>query len=223
MIAFDECRKGPSAVTVWAPMPSSFETASYLRALNRALDYFRDGSFPWQWISIGSDSMSPDFKQELKKALSRDAECELCVPNRPKYFSSALSLSRYKTVVIFCPEQGYPIKECELLVRALEQGFDLAVGSRFLGSESIIHPSAKRFTVYRERLSSAWAGLVHRVCLSDPCSGFAAFRRAALEKVLNTNEAPPRDVIQIYSAAKRRRLRVKDVGVMWIPQERVSC
>jgi hypothetical protein len=113
-----------------------------------------------------------------------------------------------------------PIEEADRLFAAIEQGADIAIGSRWLESNRQTH----RQPFYRQffgRCFNAVTRLVMGLNFADTQCGFKAFTRSAAQTVfqLQTIERWGFDP-EILFIALRRGLRVVEVPVTWAHDER---
>jgi glycosyltransferase involved in cell wall biosynthesis len=108
-----------------------------------------------------------------------------------------------------------PIDEASRLFEAIEQGADIAIGSRWLETSRQTH----RQPLYRQffgRCFNALTRMVMRLPYADTQCGFKAFTRAAAQTVfqLQTIERWGFDP-EILFIARKRGFRVREVPVSW--------
>jgi len=113
-----------------------------------------------------------------------------------------------------------PIEEAERLFAAIEQGADIAIGSRWLESGRQTH----RQPLYRQlfgRCFNAVTRLVMGLRFADTQCGFKAFTREAAQAIfpLQTIDGWGFDPEILFIAVKRG-LVVKEVAVSWAHDER---
>ncbi len=108
-----------------------------------------------------------------------------------------------------------PMDEAEVLFRAIEQGADIAIGSRWLSSSRQTHkqPLYRRFF---GRCFNALTRLVMKLPFADTQCGFKAFTRSAAQTVfqLETIERWGFDPEILFIAIKRG-FHVQEVPVSW--------
>ena len=113
-----------------------------------------------------------------------------------------------------------PIEEAERLFRAIEDGADIAIGSRWLESSR----QTIRQPLYRQLFGRCFNGVtraVMRLPFADTQCGFKAFTRSAAQTVfqLQTIERWGFDP-EILFIALKRKLAIKEVPVSWAHDER---
>jgi len=101
------------------------------------------------------------------------------------------------------------------LLAALDGGADIAVGSRYLQGISVVH-----WPLWRLMLSlgaSLYTRLLTRMPMTDPTSGFKAFRRAVIER-LDWRRITPEGYgfqIAVHFFARRSGFRVREVPIVF--------
>jgi dolichyl-phosphate beta-glucosyltransferase len=113
-----------------------------------------------------------------------------------------------------------PIEEAELLFAAIDEGADIAIGSRWLTGKRIVHKQPLYRRVFG-RCFNALTRSVMRLPFADTQCGFKAFRRESaqlvfgLQKIERWGFDP-----EILFIAIKRGLKVKEVSVTWGHDER---
>lgn len=113
-----------------------------------------------------------------------------------------------------------PIEEAERLFKAIDEGADIAIGSRWLTGRRIVHKQPLYRRVFG-RCFNALTRSVMRLPFADTQCGFKAFRRDAarlvfgLQKIERWGFDP-----EILFIAIKRGLKVKEVPVTWGHDER---
>ena len=126
-------------------------------------------------------------------------------------------------VVMFTDaDMSSPIEEAERLFAAIDEGADIAIGSRWLTGRRIVH----RQPLYRRvfgRCFNALTRSVMRLPFADTQCGFKAFTRPAAQTVfqLQTIEGWGFDP-EILFIGLKRGLRIKEVPVSWAHDERTQ-
>ncbi len=112
-------------------------------------------------------------------------------------------------------DQSTPIEELDRLMAALDEGFDVAVGSRAADGATEANRSAARRLV--SATSRALIRRAMRLDLSDTQCGFKLFTRAAAQRLFaaQTIEGFSFDLEVLYLAA-RLGMEVAEVPVEWI-------
>jgi dolichol-phosphate mannosyltransferase len=106
------------------------------------------------------------------------------------------------------------------LLRALDDGADLAVGSRLIaGGEDVGRPWLR---VLLTRFSAWYARTVLGLPIRDANSGFRAYTRTALERLQPATfiSAGPSVVHEIFARARQRGLRMVEVPISFVERQR---
>ncbi len=142
--------------------------------------------------------------------------------NRGKGYSvRAGMLEARGAIVLFTDaDLSSPIEEAERLFAAIEQGADIAIGSRWLEASRQTH----RQPLYRQLFGRCFNGVtraVMRLPFADTQCGFKAFTRPAAQTVfrLQTIERWGFDP-EILLIALKHGLRVVEVPVSWAHDKR---
>jgi glycosyltransferase involved in cell wall biosynthesis len=142
--------------------------------------------------------------------------------NRGKGYSvrSGMLQAQGDVVLFTDSDLSAPIEEAERLFAAIEQGADIAIGSRWLESGRQTHKQP----LYRQffgRCFNAVTRMVMGLHFADTQCGFKAFTRQAAQAVfpLQTIERWGFDP-EILFIALQRGLRVVEVPVSWAHDER---
>jgi glycosyltransferase involved in cell wall biosynthesis len=142
--------------------------------------------------------------------------------NRGKGYSvrSGILLALGEVVMFTDSDLSAPIEEAERLFAAIEQGADIAIGSRWLESGRQTH----RQPLYRQFFGRCFNAVTRGVMglrFADTQCGFKAFTRAAAQTVfqLQTIERWGFDP-EILFIALKRGYRVVEVPVSWAHDER---
>jgi glycosyltransferase involved in cell wall biosynthesis len=142
--------------------------------------------------------------------------------NRGKGYSvrSGLLQALGEVVMFTDSDLSAPIEEAERLFAAIEQGADIAIGSRWLESGRQTH----RQPLYRQFFGRCFNAVTRGVMglrFADTQCGFKAFTRAAAQTVfqLQTIERWGFDP-EILFIALKRGYRVVEVPVSWAHDER---
>jgi dolichyl-phosphate beta-glucosyltransferase len=123
--------------------------------------------------------------------------------------------------ILFCDaDLATPIEEIEKLNAALDEGYDIAIGSRDVkGSQLIKHQS-----FLREHGGKAFNQLVQRLTvpgIHDTQCGFKLFTRSAAQSVFSRCQIDhfAFDVELLYIARRLFGLRIAEVPIRWAHQE----
>jgi len=146
--------------------------------------------------------------------------------NRGKGYSvkQGVLSSRGRFVLMSDADLSTPIEEMRKLFKELEEGYDIAIGSRSVSGSEIL----KRQAWYRQLMGKTFNKIVRAVAVPgfrDTQCGFKLFKGDAARMVFAGQkiEGFAFDVEALYLANKMG-LRIKEVPVVWVnsPDSRVS-
>jgi len=178
-------------------------------------------------IIVIDDGSQDNTVKEVEKFSTKNTKIKICSneKNSGKGYSvrKGILLGEGKYLLFSDADLSTPIEELEKLFFWIEQGYDIAIGSRSLKeSQIIIHQSW-----YRELMGKIFNKLVKFWCLPDfidtQC-GFKLFKKEAAKKVFANAKIKhfAFDVETLY-LAKKYNYRLKEVPIRWInsPSSRV--
>jgi dolichyl-phosphate beta-glucosyltransferase len=172
-------------------------------------------------VNDGSQDATGDIVREFAKTAPEVRLLEN-PGNRGKGYSvrSGILLALGEVVMFTDSDLSAPIEEAERLFAAIEQGADIAIGSRWLESGRQTH----RQPLYRQFFGRCFNAVTRGVMglrFADTQCGFKAFTRAAAQTVfqLQTIERWGFDP-EILFIALKRGYRVVEVPVSWAHDER---
>jgi glycosyltransferase involved in cell wall biosynthesis len=172
-------------------------------------------------VNDGSQDATGDIVREFAKTAPEVRLIEN-PGNRGKGYSvrSGLLQALGEVVMFTDSDLSAPIEEAERLFAAIEQGADIAIGSRWLESGRQTH----RQPLYRQFFGRCFNAVTRGVMglrFADTQCGFKAFTRAAAQTVfqLQTIERWGFDP-EILFIALKRGYRVVEVPVSWAHDER---
>ena len=122
-----------------------------------------------------------------------------------------------KYIILADADNTYDFYEIPKFLSALEEGYDLVVGSRYKGKiKKGAMPFLHRY-IGNPLLSSIFR-IFFRTKLSDIHSGFRAIRKDALDK-LNLKTTGMEFASEMILAAEKNNLRIKEVPISYHPRE----
>ena len=191
--------------------------------LRRVRAFFLLKDYPWECVIVsdGSTDRTCERAREAIAVLSAGASSNFRLisnaQNRGKGAAARLGVlaasGRY--ILLTDVDLSSPIKEVDKLLLALEEGNDVAIGSRALRA-----PGADVQQSLRRWISGRFFNLVVRVLLLrgfyDTQCGFKCFRKEAAHRLftLQMLDGFSFDVEVLYLAVKNG-MQVKEVPVMW--------
>lgn len=204
-------------------IPAYNESARIENALERVLGCVQERGWDAE-ILVVDDGSTDDTVAIIGRWMERHDRLHLIrnPGNRGKGYSvrNGLLQSAGELVMFTDADLSAPIEEAELLIAALDEGADVAIGSRWLDKQkqTITQPMYRRFFgrcfnwVTRKVM-----GLPYR----DTQCGFKAFRREAAQTIfrLQTIERWGFDP-EILFIARRLRYKIVEVPVTWGHDER---
>jgi dolichyl-phosphate beta-glucosyltransferase len=204
-------------------IPAFNESARILATLQSVVSCVRTKGWSAEVIVVndGSRDSTADVVREFAKNAPEVRLVEN-PGNRGKGYSvrSGLLQALGEVVMFTDSDLSAPIEEAERLFAAIEQGADIAIGSRWLESGRQTH----RQPLYRQFFGRCFNAVTRGVMglrFADTQCGFKAFTRAAAQTVfqLQTIERWGFDP-EILFIALKRGYRVVEVPVSWAHDER---
>lgn len=204
-------------------IPAYNESARILATLQSVVACIRAKGWATEVIVVndGSRDSTADMVREFAKSAPEVRLVEN-PGNRGKGYSvrSGLLQALGEVVMFTDSDLSAPIEEAERLFAAIEQGADIAIGSRWLESGRQTH----RQPLYRQFFGRCFNAVTRGVMglrFADTQCGFKAFTRAAAQTVfqLQTIERWGFDP-EILFIALKRGYRVVEVPVSWAHDER---
>lgn len=136
---------------------------------------------------------------------------------------NGVSAARGELILFSDADNSTPIEEVEKLISAIEEGYDVAIGSRALPDSNIVVHQP----FYRETMGRIFNFLVQLLVLKgikDTQCGFKLFRREVAKKVFSEQQLKGFAFdVEILLLARRAGYCIKEVGITWInsPASRV--
>jgi glycosyltransferase involved in cell wall biosynthesis len=204
-------------------IPAYNESARILATLKSVLEYIRARGWVAEVLVVndGSQDATGNIVREFAKTAPEVRLLEN-PGNRGKGYSvrSGILLALGEVVMFTDSDLSAPIEEAERLFAAIEQGADIAIGSRWLESAR----QTQRQPLFRQffsRCFNAVTRAVMRLPFADTQCGLKAFTRQAAQTVfqLQTIERWGFDP-EILLIALKRGYHVVEVPVSWANDER---
>jgi dolichyl-phosphate beta-glucosyltransferase len=191
-------------------------------------DYLSSKNYAYEIIVVDDGSSDGTAEAVKESALFKDGRIKLISNgiNRGKGFSvrRGIAESRGEYVLLTDADMSTPVEETEKLLKALNEGIDIAIGSRSVsGSDVRVHQAW-----YRELMGKTFNLFVKLLIVGDfkdtQC-GFKLLKGAPARKLAEAMRINGFcfDVEMLYLAGKKGS-RIKEVGVIWdnSPQSKVK-
>lgn len=201
-------------------VPAYNEERNILETIRRVEAYMSHQCFGWELIIVNdgsTDRTDPRVRARLKESPNPSVHFLTSSANKGKGASARRGIleARGTYILLTDADLSSPIKESAKLIRALEEGYDIAIGSRAVREKGAdVQQSRKRWLSGR-----IFNGLVRRIALKgfrDTQCGFKAFRHDAAKALFSkqTLDGFAFDV-EILCLARKNGYKVKEVPVMW--------
>jgi len=208
-------------------IPAYNEEARLGDTLERIIAYLRGQG--WSFEIIVVDDGSQDRTLEVARAKLVDVPHQVVrnEPNRGKGYSvrRGMLLARGKYVLFSDADLSTPIEEVEKLLTALEEGAEVAIGSRGL-AESRIEIHQPWLREHLGKLFNLFIRLFVLGGIRDTQCGFKCFRREVVGPIFQrqTVERWGFDV-ELLLLARKLGYRIAEVPVRWInsPDTRIRA
>ncbi|HTL70263.1 MAG TPA: dolichyl-phosphate beta-glucosyltransferase [Candidatus Eisenbacteria bacterium] len=209
-----------SSIAVSVVIPAYNEVSCIGESLRRVAAYLTLKGRPWEAL-VSTDGSTDGTDEAVRAFAARLPEGRVrllaSAANRGKGAAvrRAVLEARGRYVLVTDADLSAPIKESDKLIDALEEGFDVAIGSR-----GIRKPGCDVRQSLKRRVSGRVFNWFVRALLlpdfRDTQCGFKAFRLEAARALFEPIrlEGYGFDVEVLYLAL-RKGLRVKEVPVMW--------
>lgn len=204
-------------------IPAYNESARLGASLDRVLAFVHQQDWDAEVIVVNDGSK--DNTADIARRYARDNKMLRLVENpgnRGKGYSvrNGVLSARGAFVLFTDADLSSPIEEASKLFNALENGADIAIGSRWLKSEL----QTQRQSVARQVLGRVFNGLLRvllRLDFKDTQCGFKAFRRNAARELfpMQRIEGWGFDP-EILFLAQRAGFKIAEVPVVWGHDER---
>ena len=193
------------------------------KALEKMLNYLHRTNFSWELVIV-NDGSDDDTKEIISKIAAKEKNLRLV--NNP-HMGKAQGLmtgvfqSKGEVILLADMDQATPIEEFDRLRSYLDQGYDLAIGSR---------SGRKGAPLYRQILALGMVvlrTLILRLPFKDTQCGFKVFKKPAAEKIFSILRRihppvvvkggvvnPGFDLETLY-LARKMSLKIIEVPVVW--------
>ncbi|HEX4997495.1 MAG TPA: dolichyl-phosphate beta-glucosyltransferase [Terriglobia bacterium] len=168
------------------------------------------------------DDGSSDQTLAIARSFLNEDVClrALACPHRGKggAVRSGMLAAEGRYVLFMDADGATPLSETDRLLAALQNGYDVAVGSRVTNDADTIVKSS----VARKGVRQAFISLVHLLASSgvrDTQCGFKMFRREVVRPIFSRQSVDGFAFdVEILLIARKLRLSIAEVGVNWTAQ-----
>ncbi len=193
--------------------------------LENITNYFSDKNFKYELILVndGSSDNTVDVIKTFKNKINNNSKnFELLILNNDKNKGKGFSVrkgvlnSKGKFVLFSDADLSTPIEEFEKLYHYLQNGFNIAIGSRALKDSNIIIRQNK----VRESMGKLFNLLIRKITnlnYFDTQCGFKCFDRKTVNSIfpyLKINDFS--FDIEILYLAEKQGLKIEEVPIRWI-------
>ncbi|MDI6654323.1 MAG: glycosyltransferase family 2 protein [Candidatus Hydrothermarchaeota archaeon] len=168
-------------------------------------------------VIVVDDGSTDESAAEAKKT---SAEVIVLQKNRGKAHALKTAFRRckgYDVIIMLDGDAQHPPEEIPSLIKCIESGNDLCIGSRFY-SDCRSMPFASKFS---NKAASLLVSFLAGQKISDPQSGFRAMRGEKLEKLELRAERYAIEHIMILEAA-RKKFKIAEVPISCVYGEEKS-
>ncbi len=208
-------------------IPAYNEALRIGKTLSSICDHMEGCGYSYEVIVI-DDGSTDDTDEVVRKAAEKHAAIVLLQNgiNKGKGYSvkRGVLFSRGSLVLMSDADLSTPIDELEGLSKKLDEGYDIAIGSRSVSGSKIL----KRQAWYRQFMGKIFNKVVWTVAVSgirDTQCGFKLFKGDAARMVFARQkiERFAFDVEDLY-LAKKMGFEIREVPVVWVnsPDSKVS-
>lgn len=165
------------------------------------------------------DNGSKDRSAEIAKSLGA-----MVVVQPVKGYGAAylkgIEASRGEYIVMGDGDDTYDFREMPELIKTLDQGYDFAIGSRFMGK---MKKGAMSFThrYIGNPILTAVLNVFFKSKVSDAHSGFRALKKEILQK-LQLKTLGMEFASEMIVSALREKVRIKEVPITYYPRKGIS-
>ena len=209
-------------------IPAYNEETRIAGSLEKISVYLEQQSYAYEIIIVddGSTDHTVSLVKDILKRIAAHGTIIQNGVNRGKGYSvrQGVLRSRGKYVLFSDADLSTPIEELEKLLYSLEQGYDIAIGSRGLSGSNIrLHQ-----VWYRERMGKMFNWIAHMLMLtefSDTQCGFKCFCGDVARMLFIRQKIHHFSFdVEILFLATRYGYKIKEVPIQWInePNSRVN-
>ncbi len=176
----------------------------------------------WRWELIISNDGSSDTTARIVKELvlkRHDDKIKLAGydDNRGKGAAvrEGVKAASGRVILVSDADLSAPIKEMDKLIKALEEGYEVAIGSRAVHAKDCdVQQSFKRW--FAGRIFNALVRTIVVCGFGDTQCGFKCFKKETAKNLFSAQRLEGFSFdVEILYLAQKKGLKIKEVPVMW--------
>ncbi|MBI1335313.1 MAG: glycosyltransferase family 2 protein [Armatimonadetes bacterium] len=203
-------------------IPAYNEAERIGRTLERIREYYSEQSYSWR-CTVVSDGSKDDTAKIVNEFCAQNPQFQFLdyAQNRGKGYAVRLGMLRAEASrVLFCDaDLATPQEETEKLWKALDEGFDVAIGSRPLKDSNL----EIRQPLYREVLGRAFNRAVQTLAtkgIDDTQCGFKMFTQKAARDIFSRCSLDGFSFdFEALMIARDLDYKIAEVPIRWSHQE----
>ena len=175
---------------------------------------------PWECLIV-NDGSTDGTEAMARAAIASDPDGHFRLFSNPSNHGKGFAVRQGvlaasgRFILVTDADLSSPIKESDKLRKALEDGCDIAIGSRALRSPGgDVQQSFRRW--FAGRVFNALVRLLALKGISDTQCGFKCFKKEAAHELFRAQKLDGFSFdVEVLRLAQKRGLRIKEVPVMW--------
>ncbi|MCM8808903.1 MAG: glycosyltransferase family 2 protein [Candidatus Omnitrophica bacterium] len=206
-------------------IPAYNEEKRILKTIERIYKYFKNKNYDFEIIVVDDGSKDKTFEIVEKFAKNKK---EIIILKHPKNLGKGAAvrtgvLSASGNFILFTDaDLSTPIEEFEKLKEKIENGYDIAIGSRGLKDSKIVIPQP----FYRRIIGKIFPILVRLIVIKDfkdtQC-GFKLFKKEQGKKIFSQLKTGGFAFdVEVLAKAKKEGYKIAEVGIVWYNSPRSS-
>jgi len=208
-------------------IPAYNEEKRIEKTLKKIYEYFKEKGVEFEIIIV--DDGSKDKTVEIVERFSLDKK-EIRILKHEKNMGKGAAVktgilnAKGELILFTDADLSTPIEEFEKLKNEIENGYDIAIGSRALKDSKIIIPQP----FYRRIIGRIFPLLVRLIVIKDfkdtQC-GFKLFKNEAAKKIFSRLKINGFAFdVEVLARGKKEGFKIAEIGVVWYnsPESKVS-
>ena len=198
-------------------IPCFNEEKRLSHTLDKILSYLRRQNYSWEILvsDDGSTDSTAKLAEEKLGTLPHKLLRNLYNEGKGEAVKRGMLESHAPYVLFTDADLSTPIEEVEKLLTQLQDGFDVAIGSRGLATSQVEVPQ-NFFRQSMGKIFNRIARLVSFKQIHDSQCGFKCFRRDAAQSLFKAQKLKGFSFdAEIMYLAQKRGLRIAEVPIIW--------